>query len=128
MKRLAIIATVIGALGLASVALAATPSGTYKTVVTSTAYSGALKGTWTVKFASGAYTVTDDGTTVIHGKYTVSGSKMTFQDKSGKDKCAGKGVYKFSLHGSKLTFTKVSDGSTCVGRVIVLTSHTLTKT
>ena len=127
MKRLAIIATAIGALGLASVALAAAPSGTYKTVITSKAYGGQLKGTWTIKFKSGAYTVTDKGATVIHGKYTVSGSKMSFKDTSGRDACSNKGVYKFSLAGSKLTFTKVSDTSACTGRIVVLTSHPLTK-
>jgi hypothetical protein len=127
MKRFALAISIVAALSLASVALAAGPNGTYKTKITSNAVGGHLKGTWTIKFKSGAYTVTDNGTVVIHGKYTVSGSTMTLVDKTGPDKCPGRGKYKFSITGSSLKFTKVSDTSACVGRITVLTSKTLTK-
>ena len=127
MKRFALTISIVAALGLASVALAAGPSGTYKTKITSNAVGGHLKGTWTIKFKSGAYTVSDNGTVVIHGKYTVKGSTITLVDKSGPDACPGTGKYKFSLQGSSLKFTKISDPSACEGRIVVLTSKTLTK-
>jgi hypothetical protein len=121
MKRFAIAITVVAALGLCSVALAAsTLSGTYKTKIHTTALGGALNGTWTIKFKSGAYTVTDNGKVVIHGKDKIKGTKITLTDASGPDACKmGSGIYKFKLKGSKLTFSKVGSDP-CVGRVDVL--------
>jgi hypothetical protein len=122
MKRLTVAVSVAVVLALASVALAAgTLSGTYKTTIGSAPLGGALKGTWTIKFNSPDYTVTDNGTAVIHGKYSITGTKITFNDKSGKDACPSPGVYKFTLNGSKLKFTRVSDSATkCAGREGVL--------
>jgi hypothetical protein len=122
MQRLATVASVAAALLLASVALAAaTPAGTYKTKITSNAAGGALKGTWTVKFASPAYTVTDNGTVVVHGKYSIKGTTITFNDKSGRDVCPGPGKYAFKLSGTKLNLTLVSDSNpACLGRRVVL--------
>jgi hypothetical protein len=121
MKRFAIAVSVVAALGFCSVALAAsTLSGTYKTKIHTTALGGALDGTWTIKFNSGGYTVTDNGKVVIHGKDKIKGTKITLTDKSGPDACKmGSGSYKFKLKGSKLTFSKVGSDP-CVGRVDVL--------
>ena len=122
MKRLAITASVAAALALSSAALAAgTLSGTYKTKITGTALGGSLNGTWTIKFKSGNYTVTDEGIAVVHGKYSIKGTKITLNDKSGKDACPGPGIYKFKPTGKKLKFTRVSDpNENCIGRVTVL--------
>jgi hypothetical protein len=122
MRRLAIGITFAVALALCSVALAAgTLSGTYKTKIHTSALGGAVNGTWTIKFKSGAYTVTDNGATVIHGKYKLKGSKITLTDKSGKDACPAPGTYSYKLSGKTLKFTKVSDSNpACVGRVTVL--------
>ncbi|HEY5317512.1 MAG TPA: hypothetical protein VIJ20_05995 [Solirubrobacteraceae bacterium] len=128
MKRLAIGGTVAALLMLASLALGAgTLSGTYKTKIHTSALRGQLNGTWTIAFERGAYTVTDDGAAVIHGKYTIRGRDITLRDKSGKDACPAPGTYKFTLSGDKLKFTKLSDPkAACVGRVTVL-SGTFTK-
>jgi hypothetical protein len=122
MKRLAIGVIFAVALAGCSAALAAgTLSGTYKTKIHTTALQGAVNGTWTIAFKSGAYTVTDNGATVIHGKYTIKTDKITLTDKSGKDACPAPGTYKFTLSGNKLKFTKVSDSNpACIGRVTVL--------
>jgi hypothetical protein len=128
MKRFVLVASIIAALGLSSAALAAaTLSGTYKTKLHTSALGGALNGTWTIKFKSGAYTVTDNGAVVVKGKYKIKGSKITLTDKTGKDVCPGSGTYKITKHGTKLKLKKISDTSACAGRVLVLTSHTLTK-
>jgi hypothetical protein len=122
MKRFALAVSVIAALGLCSVALAAsTLSGTYKTKITSSALGGQLKGTWTIKFKSGGYTVAANGKVVILGKFSIKGSEITLKDKSGPDKCPAPGTYKFKLKGKTLKFTKVSDSNpSCAGRPIVL--------
>jgi hypothetical protein len=110
------------ALALCSVAIAvAAPSGTYRTKIHTTALHGAVNGTWTISFKNGAYTVTDDGAAVIHGKYSISADKITLRDKSGKDACPAPGTYRFALADHQLKFTKVSDANpACIGRVTVL--------
>ena len=107
---------------LAATALAAAAlHGTYKTTITGTALGGAVNGKWTINFASPNYTVTDAGAVVIRGKYSTSGSKITFTDKSGKDACPTPGIYTFKLNGSKLKFTRVTDSfAKCAGRETVL--------
>jgi hypothetical protein len=122
MKRLAIIASFLVALGLCSAALAAgTLSGTYKAKIHTTALHGEVNGNWTIAFKSGAYTVTDNGAAVIHGKYTIKGDTVTLHDKSGRDACPAPGTYRFTLTGNALKFTRVSDSNPqCIGRVTVL--------
>lgn len=133
MKRFAFAAAVVAALGLCSVALAAsTLSGTYKTTIHSSALGGALNGTWKIKFKSGGYTVTDNGAVAVRGSYQITGSKISLKDTSGKDSCLGAGTtghYKFKLNANKLTFTKISEThkSCGQGRALVLTSGTWTK-
>ena len=122
MKRLAIGALVAASLAAPSEALATgAPSGTYKTEITTTVGGGALKGLWTIAFKNGGYTVSDNGTTVVLGKNTIVGTKITFADKSGKAACAAPGTYTFKLSGQNLKFTRISDSNAkCVGRTIVL--------
>jgi hypothetical protein len=124
MKRFAIVLTLLALLTMASVASAAGLSGTYKTKIGG---SGQLAGTWTIKFSHGNYKVTENGTAVVRGSYTVSGSKLTMHDKSGPAACSPAGKYTFSRSGKKLKFTNTGDrSSTCAGRAAVL-AHTFTK-
>jgi hypothetical protein len=112
MKRFALAVSVIAALGVCSVALAAsTLSGTYKTKITSTALGGELKGTWTFKLKGGAFTAAKSGTVEGQGKYSIKGSKITFREKPHPGGCTSPGVYKFKLTGAKLKFTRVSGSS-----------------
>lgn len=110
------------ALTLASTALAAAgPHGTYRTQIGGAALGGSVKGTWTIKFASPRYTVSDNGMAVVRGTYSLKGTKITFTDKSGPAACPGAGVYSFALTGGKLKLTRISDSSTkCAGREAVL--------
>jgi hypothetical protein len=140
MKRFALAVSVLGALGLCSVAFAtSTLSGTYKTKIHTSALGGAVNGTWTIKFSGmspgssqGLYTVTDNGHKITHGRDTIKGNKISFKDTGGKDSCLGAGTtghYKFKLKGNKLKFTKISETKKGCGqgRLIVLTSGTFTK-
>jgi hypothetical protein len=123
MKRFALAASVVAALCLCSVALAAsTLSGTYKTKVTSTALGGELKGTWTLKLKGGVFTAATGGAVRAQGKYSVKGSKVTFRGTPGQGACTSPGVYKFKLTGAKLKFTRVSGSRTgaCQPRAIIL--------
>jgi len=118
MKRSGLAAVFLAALVLCASALASSgPSGAYSGPVT----SGNLKGTWTLSFSSPNYTVAFNGSVVVKGSYSLSGSKITFSDKSGKDACPGKGVYTFKASGRSLSFKKVSDANAkCSGRRTVL--------
>ncbi len=128
MKRLALLTAVIACLSLTSLAFAAnSPSGTYRAQITSNLYGGQLKGTWEISFKNGAYTVINKGTPVVRGSYTVSGTKMTLTDRSGKALCLGPGTYTFKVTGSSLKFTKVKDTTACAARSAVL-AGSFTKT
>ena len=130
MKKIFTAVVVVVSLALCSVAVADVSSrlnGTYKTTVNSTALGGALNGTWTVKLKNGAYHVADNGHPIVHGKYTIKGSKISLKDTGGTGKCPGTGVYKFKVSGKSVTMTKVHDASACIGRETVLTSASLTK-
>jgi hypothetical protein len=122
MKRLAIVASVAAVLVLASVALAAGKlHGTYKTTITSGVAGGVLMGPWTIRFARPDYTVSEDGTVEVRGRYAVKGHTITFHDKTGRDACPGPGRYTVHLAGRTLHFTPLSDPSpNCLGRRTVL--------
>ena len=130
MKRSAVALAAVIALGRASAALAASSlSGKYQTKVTGNhLFGGALNGTWTIKFAPGAYHVSENGRAVVHGKDTITGNVITLKDVPGPASCPTKGKYRFSLHGKPLTFKRISDSTSgnCLGRVIVL-KHRCTK-
>ena len=128
MKRIFTALVVVAGLAVCSVAAAAVSlNGTYKTTIHSTALGGALNGTWTVKLKNGAYHVADNGHPIVHGKYTITGAKISLKDSGGEGKCPGTGVYKFHVSGKSVTFKKVHDAAACVGRATVLTSGPLTK-
>jgi hypothetical protein len=121
MKRLAIVGAVVALVALCSVAFAAaTLSGTYKTKVHTSALGGELNGTWTIDFKSGGYTVSDQGKVAVRGKNSINGTKISFTDTSGAEKCPGTGRYTFKLKGKALKFTKVKESAACAGRLTVL--------
>lgn len=114
-----ILAVMAVGLGLSAAAVAAgSPSGTYKGNVTSVALGGVLKGTWTLVFKSGRYSVADNGKVVIRGKYSISGTKITLGHETGPAACAATGTYTFKIAGQTLRFIRISD--TCAGRKTVL--------
>ena len=115
---------------LTSPAVASTPSvnGVYDTKISGQAVR-ALNGDWLVSIAqSRAFAVARNGTTVIGGKLKVSGSTLTFQDVLGPYACQGAqaiGSYRYTLTGKTLRLRRLKDS--CPGRVVILTSHSLTK-
>jgi hypothetical protein len=124
MKHVAVAASVIAALALSSVALAGgTLAGKYTTTIKSPSQ---LKGTWVLNLAkSGTYTVVDDGQLLVRGKYSTTGSKITFGHETGNGACAKTGTYTWKKTGKTLTFTRVRDSLAC-GRPAVL-AHTFTE-
>jgi hypothetical protein len=122
MKQLAIAASLVAALALSSVALAGdTLPGKYTTTIKNPAQ---LKGTWVLNLAKGgAYTVVDNGQLLIRGRYSTTGSKITFGHETGNGACAKSGTYTWKKTGKTLKFTRVSESPLCSGRSGVL-AHT----
>ncbi len=122
LKQLALAATVIAVLALSSTAFAAgSLTGKYATTIKSPAD---LKGTWVLNLAkAGTYTVADNGHIVVHGKYSTTGSKITFGHETGSAACAKPGTYTWKKNARTLTFTRVNDSPVCAGRSGVL-AHT----
>ena len=85
MKRFAIVTVLLALLAVTASAYAAGLSGTYKTKITGSNLAGA----WAIKFSHGNYKVPDNGTAVVRGKYTVSGSKLSMKDTGGPLACTG---------------------------------------
>jgi hypothetical protein len=125
LKRCAIAASVVAALALSSVALAAgTPAGKYTTTIKSPAE---FRGTWVLNLAKGGtYTVVDNGHLMIRGKYSTTGSKITFGHETGDGACSKSGTYLWKRTARTLEFTRVSDSPLCSGRSGVL-AHTFTQ-
>jgi hypothetical protein len=125
MKRLAILTMLLAMMAMSSVAAAAgTLSGTYQTKIGAKPLGGQLKGTWTIKFSHGNYKVSENGATMVRGKYTISHGKLSLGHESGKAACPGTGTYTYKISGKKLKFTRVSDGTApCAGRAAVLAGH-----
>jgi hypothetical protein len=117
MRRLAAGASMIAALALPAVLLAAggLPLGKYTAHVKTPAR---LKGTWVLNFTkAGKYTITDNGAVVVRGRFT-STSRIYLSNETGPAACPQFGVYSWKRTGKTLKFTKVSDP--CVGRATVL--------
>ena len=125
MEHLAIAAaSLVATLALSSVALAGgTVPGRYTTTIKSPAQ---FKGTWVLTFGKGgAYTVAGNGL-LIRGKYSTTGSKITFGHETGDGACAKSGTYTWKKTGKTLKFTRVSESPLCNGRSGVL-AHTFTQ-
>ena len=141
MKRLTSFAALCAALGIVSVALAATTlSGTFKTTIKGKGegtLNGYLDGTWKITFKDGTYNATVNGKAAVHGEYKLgpppSGypswtGSITLNDKGGPDSCKGTGKYGFTLSGKNLSFFLLSDPKkACEGRVEVLGAHKFKK-
>ena len=125
MKRFAIAAVVVVALALSAVALAGvTVVGKYATTIKS---PPEFKGTWVLNLANGGtYTVASNGQILVRGKYSVTGSKITFGHESGPGACPKTGKYIWKKSGKTLKFTRISDAPVCSGRSGVL-AHTFTQ-
>ena len=124
-KRIALAASVAAALASPSLALASgSLAGTYKTTI---AHPAQFKGTFVLKLApGGAYSVTDDGHLIVRGKYTGSGSKITFGHETGQAACAKAGTYTWTKSAKTVRFKRISDPASCSGRITIL-SHPLTQ-
>ena len=128
MKRLLLVAVAVGALALASGALAARPKGTYRATIHSRALNGTLNGTWTITLTRGHYSVAFKGETVLKGKDSIHGSTITVGGGGAGTYCHASGRYRFHLRGRRLRFTKIRDPSQgCGGRRLVLTTGHFTK-
>jgi hypothetical protein len=124
-KQLAAGTSVLAALALSSMAFAgSTLAGRYTTTIKSPAE---FKGTWVLNLAKGGtYTVVGNGHLIVRGKYTTTGSKVTFGHETGDGACAKSGTYSWNKTGKTLKFTRVHDSPLCSGRSRVLT-HTFTQ-
>ena len=123
-QRVAPAVAVLAALALPSLALAGpTLTGTYTTKIGAPAE---LKGSWSLTFAKGGgYTVARAGQIVIRGKYSTSGSKITFSHETGPLACPKTGTYTWRRSGNTLGFARRSDAA-CTGRAGVL-AHGFTR-
>ena len=117
-KRFAIALSIVAALALASVALAGgTLAGKYTTKITS---PPEFKGTWVLNLAQGgAYTVALNGKVFIRGKFSTTGSRITFGPETGSG-CSKSGKYTWKKLGKTLRFTRISESPLCAGRSAVL--------
>jgi hypothetical protein len=125
MKQLAIATSVVAALALSAVALAGgTLPGEYSTTIKSPAQ---FKGTWVLNLAkNGGYTVVDNGQFRIRGRYSTTGSRITFGHETGDGACAKSGTYTWKKTDRTLKFSRVSESPLCSGRAGVL-RHTFTQ-
>jgi hypothetical protein len=119
----ATVVSLVAAFVFSAVAFASsTPAGKWTTTIKSPAQ---FKGTWVLALAKGgAYTV-DNGQFLIRGRYSTTGSKITFGHESGDGSCAKSGTYSWKKTGQTLKFTRVSESPLCSGRSGVL-AHAFT--
>jgi hypothetical protein len=123
-KQLAIAASLVAALALSSVALAGgTLAGKYTTTIKSPAQ---FKGTWILNLAKGGTYTVVNGQFLVRGRYSTTGSKITFGHETGDGACANPGTYTWKKTGKTLRFTRVSESPVCSGRSGVL-AHTFTQ-
>ena len=121
---LVVVAVIVAALALSSVALAAGGlSGTYKTTIKSPAQ---LKGSWVLTLAQGgSYTVAVNGQPVARGKYTSTAKTITFDRERGSG-CTGAGTYAWKKSGKTVSFTRKRETASCQARAAVL-AHRFTQ-
>jgi hypothetical protein len=124
MKRCALLVAVTAALALAGAAPAAPAvktglPGTYTTKIASPAR---YKGTWTLTFTKAkAYAVAFKGQTLVLGRWSATGARVTLSREKGPLSCGFPGVYTWKRSGRALQLTKVRDSqAACAGRAVVL--------
>lgn len=102
---------------------AAALAGTFETQISGdvAAYLR-VTGTWRLRILSdGAARVMQNGVTVVRGRASVEGTRVTFNDGTGSQACRGpaaNGTYRWALRGGRLTFAPLGDR--CTGRAVVL--------
>jgi hypothetical protein len=124
--RLVLIATVIGALAVSSVAPAAGGvAGKYATTIKS---PSELKGRWVLTLAKAdTYTVALSGKGVLaRGKYSATAKTITFGRESGGSGCKGSGTYAWTRSGRTMKFTRKREAPSCQARALIL-SHRFTQ-
>ncbi len=130
MKRPIMLAAMLLTLVAVPLALGATGPGKFQTKLTGKGADtehGALDGTWTLDLAnptSGPLKLTWNGHRKGGGKYTISGTTITFTPKKGGN-CKTTAKYTFKLTGRTLTFKPIRDK--CAVRRDVLTHGPWTK-
>ena len=117
-RRVILVAVVVGALAASSAALAAGGvTGTYKTTIRD---SGHLNGKWLLALAaSGTYTVSMNGEALAKGKYSATATTITFSHEVDSG-CSGRGVYAWKQSGKTMAFTRKRESASCNARAAVL--------
>ena len=110
--------------------------GAYESKVSSSAFGGAVNGSWRLTLRGGTLHVQVTGHTlknmILAGGYSLLGRRITLHEKTAACssqtasggcapllRCRGTGVYRFKLSGRDLNFVRVSDPQ-CASRRIVL--------
>jgi hypothetical protein len=121
-RRFALVAVVMVALGLSSVALAAGGvAGTYTTTIKS---PSELKGKWALTLAkSGTYAVALNGKAMARGRYSATATTITLREPAG---CGGSGTYAWTRSGKTVTFIRKRESASCQARAAVL-AHRFTQ-
>lgn len=116
-RRLTLVAVVVGALAASSVALATGGvAGTYETTIRD---SGHLNGEWMLALApGGTYTVSMNGEALAKGKYSATAKTIRFGRETDSG-CTGRGVYAFKKSGKTMTFARKREAASCNARAAV---------
>lgn len=124
MKLVIAAASLVATLAASSVSLAGgTLAGKYTTTIKSPAQ---FKGTWVLNLAKGGTFTVDSRQIHIRGRYSTTGSRITFGHETGDGACEKSGTYTWKKTGTKLKFTRVRESPLCSGRSGVL-AHTFTQ-
>ena len=123
-QQVALAAAVLAALVLPTLAFgSAMLTGKYATTIKS---PGQFKGTWVLTLAKGGTYTARHGQLLIRGRYSTTGSRITFGHETGDGACPKSGIYAWKKSGKTLRFTRVSESPACSGRSAVL-AHTFTQ-
>lgn len=117
-RGLTLAAAVLGALAVSSAALAGGGvAGTYTATIKN---SNHLNGKWTLVLAKGGtYTVAQNGSTLVRGRYTATATTITFAREPSSG-CFGSGTYAWKRSGTTVTFTRKREHASCQARAEIL--------
>ena len=124
MKRtmLVLVLTLAGLASVPAYAAGGLSPGVYVTKITG-ATPTALNGSWRLALKGKRFTITRNGKPAVAGQATITGSKISFHDLSGRYRCTGTqaiGSYRWYLRASSLTLRVIRDA--CSGRKAILTN------
>ena len=84
-------------------------------------------GTWGLGFHAGNhFVVTQNGTQVVQGAYTLAGDRISFTTDEGQYACNAPATYTWAVSNGQLTFTPVGTDP-CEGRRMALTTRAYTR-